>query len=104
VTVKPLVWKVRGDHESGLHAFCPVLRVIYYAADETYAEKADATRAEYILAAIDVQSDTRDAQIARLVGAGETVIDEYWNRVHGASQIAMHNLRAAIAALKGGDA
>ncbi len=50
VRVKPLVWKPM--RLAGLHAFCPLLNVTYYADDADDAARQDATRAAAILAAL----------------------------------------------------
>lgn len=50
VRVKPLAWKPM--RLAGLHAFCPLFRVTYYADDAEDAARQDATRAAAILAAL----------------------------------------------------
>ena len=67
VRMKPLVWEPL--RVAGLHAFCPLFRVIYYADDAEDAARQEATRTARIMAAIDAPD------VAELVEALDNLLE-----------------------------
>jgi hypothetical protein len=127
VTVKPLVWDITGCADD------PLLQRLWIANDPERQASIEARRAETILAALDVQPDPRDAQIAALVEALDACIAniEHADMSDGVcccgdnmdghsnpmscghapvdmgeyyAHLAIVKARAALAAVKGGDA
>jgi hypothetical protein len=106
VTVKPLVFDDLGIASDDL------LNVTIVYSNPADQDRHNAERAARILAALDVQPDPRDAQIAALVEAAEHLLLNYLQDefdepdlcVDEKHWLAISDLRAAIAAAKGGDA
>ena len=72
VRVKPLVWEPM--RVSGLHAFCPVFKVLHYADDADDAAKQDAERSARILAALEpAPTDAAQVREAALRDAADVV-------------------------------
>jgi hypothetical protein len=103
VTVKPLVWVRLSESFMAEDHIFNIVAITYDP------EKYDTERATRILAAVDVQPDPRDAQIAALVDAAELMAEAVVVECETANHSTgfydrYHALRAALAAVKGGGA